>query len=380
MPINVPKIDITPLLLSNATAADKQGVANELLDAFTRYGVFYITSPSYPLFQQASSDAILNATKRLFALSDAQKATIPRIQPGGFTRGYVPIGGESGSKTRELKEGFSYGYEWAPSELDQQKERQGGHLNGLQGPNAWPSEDVQRELDGTQPAGSFKSTLNEFYNSVCDVASALLTGISLAAGQPESTLAKYCGQSNTISFMRLFHYFPYKPTPGDTQHSTTIGSSAHTDWGFLTLILSPCKTVGLQLFYEGEWHDVPSVDNTLIVNGGDFLSLLTGGKFISPLHRVVSNGEEERYSMCCFYYPDYDAKIPRLVPESETQGQAAKASYSLLHDQRDSSEDGLDKRQAEGQELARKLLSGEINFGDYIVDKWTQVYRKGGSY
>ncbi|KAG0268640.1 hypothetical protein DFQ27_006142 [Actinomortierella ambigua] len=383
MAINIPKIDISPLLDSHSSAQDKQRVATDLLDAFTRYGVFYITSPSHPLFQTASSEAILDATKSLFALDNAHKDTFPLIQPGGFTRGYVPIGGESGSKTRELKEGFSYGYEWGPGALDQQKARQGGRLNGLQGPNAWPSEEVLRELDNNKTPGAFKEALNGFYNHVCDVASALLTGISLAAGQPESTLAQYCGQSNTISFMRLFHYFPYVSTPGDTQHSATIGSSAHTDWGFLTLILSPCKTVGLQLYYEGEWHDVPSVDNTLIVNGGDFLSLLTGGKFISPLHRVVSNGEQERYSMCCFYYPDYDARIPRLVPESETRGQAAKASYSLLRDQRDSaspSPSSPSGATADGQELARKLLSGEINFGDYIVDKWTQVYRKGGSY
>jgi isopenicillin N synthase-like dioxygenase len=158
--------------------------------------------------------------------------------------------------------------------------------------------------------------------------------------------------------------------------------SAHTDWGFLTLILSPCKTVGLQLFHEKEWHDVPSVENTLVVNGGDYLSLLTGGKLISPLHRVVSNGQEERYSMCCFYYPDYKAKIPLLVKEHELKGQAASGSYSLLRDQR--AQEDLDNTKQSGNDDARsvatKLLNGEINFGDYIVSKWSTVFRKGGAY
>lgn len=162
--------------------------------------------------------------------------------------------------------------------------------------------------------------------------------------------------------------------------------SAHTDWGFLTLILSPSKTVGLQLFHENAWHDVPSLENTLVVNGGDYLSLLTRGKLISPLHRVVSNGQEERYSMCCFYYPDYDAKIPLLVKDDEeTRGQAASGSYSLLLDQRSDeekatshpSQDGSNNP-GDGQSVAAKLLSGDINFGDYIVSKWTQVYRSGG--
>jgi isopenicillin N synthase-like dioxygenase len=147
------------------------------------------------------------------------------------------------------------------------------------------------------------------------------------------------------------------------------------------LILSPSKTVGLQLFHEKAWHDVPSIENTLVVNGGDYLSLLTRGKLISPLHRVVSNGKEERYSMCCFYYPDYDAKIPVLV-QDDISGQAATASYSLLRDQRaDEDRDNAESDDGgEAQSIATKLLNGQVNFGDYIVGKWTQVYRKGGSY
>lgn len=149
----------------------------------------------------------------------------------------------------------------------------------------------------------------------------------------------------------------------------------------MTLILSPSKTVGLQLFHEKAWHDVPSLENTMVVNGGDYLSLLTGGKFISPLHRVVSNGQEERYSMCCFYYPDYKAKIPLLVKEDEFKGQAASGSYSLLSDQRAKEDlESAKPKQGESRTVATKLLNGEINFGDFIVEKWQHVYRKGGAY
>ncbi|KAF9927168.1 hypothetical protein FBU30_003448 [Linnemannia zychae] len=372
-PFVVPTIDITALLSSTSTTADKQRAAVELLEAFTTYGVFYVTSPSHALFSTATTTKVLDATQRLFALDTAQKSLIPKIQPGGFTRGYVPIGGESGSATKELKEGFSYGYEWPLEDL--KAKQASGSLNGLQGPNAWPSQVALGMLDQGH-SNAFKNTLEEFYLQVCDVAKGLLKGISLALALPEDELAKYCTTSETISFMRLFHYLPY----ADQGHTTQIGSSAHTDWGFLTLILSPCKTVGLQLFHNNQWQDVPSKDNTLVINGGDYLSLLTGGKLISPLHRVVSNGQEERYSMCCFYYPDYDAKIPLLV-QGEVKGQAASGNYSLLRDQRD--EDAKHDQVTDGQDartVATKLLNGEINFGDYIISKWTQVYRKGGAY
>ncbi|KAG0213456.1 hypothetical protein BGX28_004311 [Mortierella sp. GBA30] len=372
----IPTIDISPLL-SSASTSEKQKVAIALLDAFTTFGVFYITSSTHPVFSSQKTAEILDATKRLFALNSTEKAHIPKIAPGGFTRGYVPLGGESGSTTMELKEGFSYGYEW-PSDMLETKQAESS-LNKLQGPNSWPAEDTLNQLDQGQ-RGAFKATLQEFYLSVCEVARGLLQGISLALQLPETELAKYCSSSETISFMRLFHYLPY----ADQGQSTQIGSSAHTDWGFLTLILSPCKTVGLQLFHENSWHDVPSVENTLVVNGGDYLSLLTGGKLISPLHRVVSNGLEERYSMCCFYYPDYHAKIPLLVQEG-LKGQAVSGNYSLLRDQRAEEEVASDSKAhsadaEDASSVATKLLNGDINFGDYIVSKWTQVYRKGGSY
>ncbi|KAF9428370.1 hypothetical protein BGZ94_002632 [Podila epigama] len=374
---SIPTIDISALLDHSAPSASKSDVAAALLKAFTTYGVFYITSPTHPVFSTEKTRDILDATQRLFALDAADKAQIPKIQPGGFTRGYVPIGGESGSTTKELKEGFSYGFEW-PSEEAEAKAK-AGMFNGLQGANAWPTAETVSRLDGHRP-GSFKNTLGEFYMSVCDIAAGLIKGISIALDLPESELSRYCSTSETISFMRLFHYLPY----ADAKHAAQIGSSAHTDWGFLTLILSPSKTVGLQLFHENEWHDVPSVENTLVINGGDYLSLLTGGKFISPLHRVVSNGQEERYSMCCFYYPDYNAKIPLLVKEHDLKGQAASGNYSLLRDQRSAEEQGVSEDgKEEGEDartLAKRLLNGETNFGDYIVSKWTQVYRKGGAY
>lgn len=212
---DIPTIDISALLDTNASHTDKQKVAVALLRAFTVYGVFYITSPTHPVFSTAKTHDILDATQRLFALDTADKAHIPKIMPGGFTRGYVPIGGESGSTTKELKEGFSYGYEWSEQDAAAKKHS----FNGLQGPNSWPAPDTVARLDHGQ-SGSFKGTLDEFYLNVCDIAAGLLKGISLALDLPESELSKYCSSSETISFMRLFHYLPY----ADAQHASQIGS------------------------------------------------------------------------------------------------------------------------------------------------------------
>ncbi len=46
--------------------------------------------------------------RRFFSLPEAKKRKIP-AKKGGFTRGYIGFGGESGSHLLECKEAFSYG-------------------------------------------------------------------------------------------------------------------------------------------------------------------------------------------------------------------------------------------------------------------------------
>lgn len=47
-------------------------------------------------------------TRRFFSLPEATKRKIP-AKKGGFTRGYIGFGGESGSDLLECKEAFSFG-------------------------------------------------------------------------------------------------------------------------------------------------------------------------------------------------------------------------------------------------------------------------------
>lgn len=46
--------------------------------------------------------------RRFFSLSEHAKRKVV-AKKGGFARGYIKIGGESGSHRLEFKEGFSYG-------------------------------------------------------------------------------------------------------------------------------------------------------------------------------------------------------------------------------------------------------------------------------
>ena len=94
------------------------------------------------------------------------------------------------------------------------------------------------------------------------------------------------------------------------------------------------------------------------------MSILSDGKFISPLHRVLSQmkndnniEEDERMSFVFFFYANYNAKIPK--PKKTKQNK-----YSLLKDQ-------------SSKKTKNDLLTidKKITFGSYIKQKWKQVTR-----
>jgi len=69
---------------------------------------------------------------------------------------------------------------------------------------------------------------------------------------------------------------------------------------------------------------------------------MTGGAVVSPLHRVVSDGESERYSLVFFYYPHYDTCLP--------SGQGSNLKLSLLMDQSVKYEGNDDDQKKNGTE------------------------------
>lgn len=326
----LPIIDIAPFL-SAAGEDQKVSIAHQLHQACCTYGAFYLTGHGI------DTSAVLARMKEFFSLTDAQKSAIA-VCEGGFTRGYIGMGEESGSDALEVKEAFSYGFPWEKAKTPE---------NSMQGENVWP--------DSSNIATGWQQDMETFYAKMIQVAEGLTKAFSLSYGMEEHHLSHYCETGDTISVMRLFHYFPYRAADNKfPEQRDRIGSSAHTDWGFLTLIVQEDKVTGLQLHHDGQWIDVPPLENMLLVNCGDYFSLLTRGDYISPLHRVVSEGKE-RMSAVLFYYPSFDAQIPLL----------GKQDYSLFKNQI-----------IEGGEIDTTAITNKP-FGQYIREKWEQVQRNG---
>ena len=96
------------------------------------------------------------------------------------------------------------------------------------------------------------------------------------------------------------------------------GVGEHTDYGLLTL-LAQDEMGGLQVRTGRGWIDVPPVADTLVVNVGDMLERLSGGRFVSAPHRVRNAGARDRLSFPLFYDPDFSAVMtPAAAPAGRT--------------------------------------------------------------
>ncbi|MED6222204.1 hypothetical protein PIB30_062130 [Stylosanthes scabra] len=91
------------------------------------------------------------------------------------------------------------------------------------------------------------------------------------------------------------HYYPACPEP-----ELTMETIKHSDASFLTVLLQD-HIDGLQIFHKDKWVNVRFVPETLVVNVGDLLQILTNDRFKSIYHRVLSNLIGPRISIACFF-------------------------------------------------------------------------------
>ncbi|KAJ6698884.1 hypothetical protein OIU79_012214 [Salix purpurea] len=88
------------------------------------------------------------------------------------------------------------------------------------------------------------------------------------------------------------------------------GLREHTDAGGIILLLQDERVPGLEFSKDGEWIKIPpSKNNTIFVNTGDQLEVLSNGRYKSTLHRVMAGKEGSRLSIATFYNPAGDAII-----------------------------------------------------------------------
>ncbi|XP_044979797.1 2-oxoglutarate-dependent dioxygenase 11-like [Hordeum vulgare subsp. vulgare] len=121
-------------------------------------------------------------------------------------------------------------------------------------------------------------------------------------------------------------YYPACPVA----HDKVLGISPHSDISMLTLVWELNLVEGLQIKRQDAWVPVKPHPKALVVNVGDFLEILTNGKYQSIEHRVAVNPHKERMSISAFHLPKLDMSVG---PLSEIVGGGLKKYKTLRVDE-----------------------------------------------
>jgi isopenicillin N synthase-like dioxygenase len=319
---SLPVIDISPLLAGGRSTATSE-VARAIEGACRDSGFFYVAGHGISADLFSRLDA---ASRRFFALPEAEKLEIRMSRGGRAWRGYFPVGGELTSGKPDMKEGIYFGTELAP---DHPRVRAQLPLHGA---NLFPPQ-----------VPELRGAILDYLRSATATAHALMEGIALSLKLD----AGYFHRTYTADPTVLFRIFHYPPMPAG---SDAWGVGEHTDYGLLTL-LAQDDLGGLQVKTSRGWIDAPPLPGTLVCNIGDMLDRLTGGQYRSTPHRARNAGARGRLSFPFFFDPDFEAEI-RPLPNFAVQ----------IADDRDTRWD----------KASVHAFSG--TYGDYLLSKVSKVF------
>ncbi|MBA0703290.1 hypothetical protein Goari_027481 [Gossypium aridum] len=135
----------------------------------------------------------------------------------------------------------------------------------------------------------------------------------------------FCGTKGPSIGTKVAIY-PQCPNP-----DLVRGLREHTDAGGIILLLQDDQVPGLEFLKDGQWFRIPpSKNNTIFVNTGDQIEVISNGKYKSVLHRVMAEKQGNRLSIATFYNPGSDAVISP-APELLYPGNYQFGDYLKLY-------------------------------------------------
>ena len=286
--------------------------AAELREVCHTVGFFYVAGID-DVVSPATRENALAASARFFAMPQAKKDAIDNRNSPAF-RGYVRLGAENTAGLPDLREQVEFGVEMTDDDAlatETESSPPPVYHACLRGPNQWPDE---------RDCPRFRADASRFADEARALSTRLTRLLALSLDLPEDAFAPVFGDAPNVQ-MKIARYPSVSETRGaprgerderdDARAETAaaedaraFGVGAHTDSGFLSLLLQD-RTGGLQVMNgAGEWIDAPPVENTLVVNLGEMLQLATRGYYLATPHRVLPPGTlRARLSVPFFWNP-----------------------------------------------------------------------------
>jgi isopenicillin N synthase-like dioxygenase len=304
------EIPVVSLAAWTSVHADREAFADRLQAICHEIGFFRLVDHGV---EAAFLDDYFRAMRAFFALPEHVKAHIDKRASPWF-RGWEQVGAELTDNNVDHREQVDV---W--SELDPQpRDVQPTYLR-LEGPNQWPDESV---------APHFRQLVERFQTEMGAIADELLTAMSVGLRLDPQQLLRFFG-ARRMSLVKLIHYPP--TPPGEA------GVNAHHDTGFLTLLLQH-GVGGLQVMnQDGDWIDVPTDRDAIVVNLGEMLQSMTGNYFVATTHRVITSAE--RYSSGYFHGPALTTPLeplpldPRYAQAVTTSAHHRNAGFMARRDE-----------------------------------------------
>ncbi|KIV79653.1 hypothetical protein PV11_07201 [Exophiala sideris] len=280
---SVPVIDLSALRSSDERA--RAALTEELRVACRDVGFFYASGHVIP---NCIMEGAMQATKEFFDLPDERKQAV-NFHRSAFFRGYEDLYATRHQHRGrgDNKEAFSFTYD----------DKNPGH-------NQWPD---------NYP--DFRTIMVKYHTALCHLAQQIHATFAEALSLPPNHFAqvyKKCGAS-----VRALHYPPQKPQEVDDE----VGFGAHTDSSWFTLV-NQDNVGALEVQNEnGVWIPVEPKEGTFVVNIGDLMQFVSGGKLKSTRHRVVNRKGMERYSIAFFWSPN-ESDVLEVAQTCRVSGQA----------------------------------------------------------
>ncbi|KAF5725304.1 1-aminocyclopropane-1-carboxylate oxidase family protein [Tripterygium wilfordii] len=162
--------------------------------------------------------------------------------------------------------------------------------------NEWPSK-----------TSGFKETMTEYRAELKKLAENLMDeNLGLKKGYIKKAFNG--GDGDEAFFGTKVSHYPPCPHP-----ELVNGLRAHTDAGGIILLFQDDAVGGLQILKDGEWIDVQPLPNTIAINTGDQIEVLSNGKYKSTWHRVLATPDGNRRSIASFYNSGFEASIAPAV-------------------------------------------------------------------
>ena len=288
----------------------KENAVASLDEACRNTGFFYVKSPT---IDDKSIQQAIESVKDFFLLSEDIKETATATKSKLF-RGYQGVGSPSHScapnnkhKIKDVKESFVIGAT--------------GNASFMHGENQWPQ----------KCPISVKQNLENYWKMMMELTREVVQCLALALGLEEKFFLKE--MTDPIAQMVCLKYpansFSMAAYEGE---NGVTGCGAHTDCGFLTLLIQEKDSSPLQIRNtSGDWVNAPQIEGCVLCNLGDMAERWSNKYYRSSWHRV-NTSNKERHSIPFFCNLNYDAIVdPALsVCQGELKNHVGPAKFPSI--------------------------------------------------